>query len=296
MAGLLVLTGGWAQAAKSKKLCTATSVAAFKACYASTLDDFWIAVGKCDNLSDVSERKDCLREAKPERKDNAVSCREQFAARRDVCDALGEDPYDPQIDPADFVVGIDNPFLPLVPGTTMVYQKGEERIEVKVTAETKEILGVTCVEVEDTVTIDGELVEETLDWYAQDMLGNVWYFGELSRNYEDGELNNLDGSWQAGVDGAKPGIVMLADPMVGDVYRQEFLLGEAEDMARVVARDEEVTVPHPPGTFTTLKTEEWNPLEPEMLENKFYAPGVGLVLAVDVVTGEREELIDIIME
>ena len=138
----------------------------------------------------------------------------------------------------------------------------------------------------------GELIEDTADWYAQDSAGNVWYFGELSKNYEEGELVDIDGSWKAGVDGAIPGIVMLADPRPGDVYRQEYALGEAEDMATVVNRDEEaVVVPYGDFSEEILKNGEYTPIDPEVFEFKYYSPGVGMVLEVNPETGERVELV-----
>jgi hypothetical protein len=205
--------------------------------------------------------------------------------------------YPVTIDLADFVETIDNPWFPLTPGTTWIYEgesDGElERNEVTVTHETKTILGVTCVVVRDTVLIDGEVVEDTLDWYAQDTEGNVWYFGEESKDYEDGELVSTEGSWEAGVDGAQPGIIMLAEPAVGDRYQQEYYEGEAEDKGEVVATGETVTVPY--GTFEdVLVTEDINPFEPGKVEQKSYAPGIGMILAEYVQGGdERIELIEV---
>jgi hypothetical protein len=205
--------------------------------------------------------------------------------------------YPVTIDPANFVETVDNPYFPLTPGTTWVYEglsEGEqERNEVTVTDETKVILGVTCVVVRDIVLIDGEVVEDTLDWYAQDVDGNVWYFGEAVQDFEDGELVSTAGSWEAGVDGAQPGIIMLAEPAVGDSYQQELYEGEAEDKGKVVATGETVTVPY--GTFEdVLVTEDINPFEPGKVEQKFYAPGIGLILAEYVQGGdERIELIEV---
>jgi hypothetical protein len=189
--------------------------------------------------------------------------------------------YRPRIDPADFVRTIDNPYLPLRPGTTRVYEgvsEGEREVtEVTTTNRTKEVMGVTTTVVRDRVFVGGELVEDTFDWYAQDRFGNVWYFGEASRDYEGGEVVSTKGSWEAGVDGAQPGVVMLGDPAVGDAYRQEFYQGEAEDTARVLALRESVAVPY--GSYPdVVVTEDRNPLEPKILEHKFYARGVGVVL------------------
>jgi hypothetical protein len=135
-----------------------------------------------------------------------------------------EGPYAVTIDPDDFVEGVDNPYFPLVPGTTLVYEgetgEGLERIDDTVTHETKVVMGVTCITVHNQARLDGELIEETYDWYAQDVEGNVWYFGEDTTEFEDGVPVSTAGSWEAGVDGALPGIIMPVDPQVGDSYRQ----------------------------------------------------------------------------
>jgi hypothetical protein len=199
------------------------------------------------------------------------------------------------IDPTNFVAAIDNPFYPLTPGMMMIYEgatdEGSERVETYVTYDTKHIIGVDCVVVRDRVLVDGELVEETLDWYAQDKSGNVWYLGEDSREYEEGALVGTKGSWEAGVDGATAGIIMPDNPQVGDTYRQEYYAGEAEDMAKVVSLSESAAVPY--GAFDNLlMTEEWTPLEPGVVEHKYYASGVGLVLEFMVQGGSgRVELV-----
>jgi hypothetical protein len=206
-----------------------------------------------------------------------------------------DEPYTPTIDPANFVSVIDNPYFPLTPGTALYYEgesDGEAQTEVMtVLAETREVMGVTCVVVRDVVSVEGEVAEDTIDWYAQDAEGNVWYMGEESKDYEDGKVVSTEGSWEAGVDGALPGIIMLANPQVGEMYRQEFYAGEAEDMAKVQKLSESVTVAY--GTFEdVLVTEDTNPLEPEIVEHKYYAPGVGVVLEELVAGGEeRMELV-----
>jgi hypothetical protein len=210
-----------------------------------------------------------------------------------VCAALGEAKYDPMPDPADFVHPADigtgvaaNPYLPLVPGGAWVYEGEEETVTVSVTGDIKEILGVPCAVVRDVVTEDGELVEDTYDWFAQDLQGNVWYFGEIARNYEDGELVDLEGSWTAGKDGAKIGIVMPTDPQPGAVYRQEFLLGEAEDMAEVLELDGSADTPAAACDGDCLVTLEYTALEPDAAEHKYYAPGIGMIMELDPETGE----------
>jgi hypothetical protein len=205
--------------------------------------------------------------------------------------------YAPEIDPAEFTTDIDNPYMPLRPGTRWVYEgegdDGEsERIEVEVTDDTRQVMGVTVAVVHDTEFVEGEMVEDTYDWFAQDAEGNVWYFGEETAEYEDGEVVSTAGAWEAGVDGAQPGIVMRAAPRVGDTYRQEFYAGEAEDMGEVIELDRTVTVPF--GSFDgVLVTRDWTPLEPDVEENKFYAPGVGMVAEETVEGGSsRAELVE----
>ena len=203
--------------------------------------------------------------------------------------------YDPEIDPASFVDVIDNPYLPLSVGSRWVYEgesDGEvERIEVVVTGDRKEVMGISAFVIRDTVSVGGEVVEDTLDWFAQDADGNVWYLGEESKDYEDGEVVSTKGSWEAGVDGALPGIVMPAEPAVGDAYRQEFYAGEAEDMMEILEVGTSVEVPA--GNYDdVLVTEDWNPLEPDVVENKYYARGVGVVREEKVGGGEAAELVE----
>jgi hypothetical protein len=203
------------------------------------------------------------------------------------------------VDPASFVAAVDNPFFPLVPGTRLIYEgatdQGVERIEVFVTRETKTVMGVRCVVVRDTVWLNGELEEDTWDWFAQDREGNVWYFGEDTREYRGGRVVSTAGAWEAGVAGALPGIVMKAHPAVGDAYRQEYLRGEAEDMAKVVSLDERVAVPA--GSYSgCLRVLEWTPLEPGSAEYKYHAPGVGVVLETARGSRERVELRQIVRE
>jgi hypothetical protein len=185
--------------------------------------------------------------------------------------------YTQTIDPADFVEGIDNPFFPMLRGAVFVFD-GAEHVEVEVLPDEKVILGVPVTVVRDRVFEDGELVEDTLDWYAQDRQGNVWYFGEQTAEYENGEVVSTVGSWEAGVDGAVPGIIMLADPHTGDMYRQEFYAGEAEDLAEIISVEGTISVDA--GSWEgsdVLVTEEWTPLEPGVRERKTYARGFGVV-------------------
>ena len=140
----------------------------------------------------------------------------------------------------------------MAPGSRWVYRETDadgaaQQVEVTVTGETKEILGIPATVVHDLVTEDGQTVEDTLDWYAQDASGNLWYLGEDTKEYENGEVVSTEGSWEAGVDGAQPGIILPADPQVGMAYRQEYYAGQAEDAAEILSLDEHVEVPF--GTF-----------------------------------------------
>jgi hypothetical protein len=205
--------------------------------------------------------------------------------------------YDPMIDASDFDGSpIDNPYYPLIPGTTFHYEgeteDGFEVNDVIVTDDVKMILGIMATVVHDQVFLGGELTEDTFDWYAQDKLGNIWYLGEDSREMENGQVVSTAGSWEAGVDGAKPGIIMQADPQVGQRYYQEFYEGEAEDEAMVVSLNASAVVPF--GNFAgCLQTNDFTRLEPGASENKYYCPGTGLVLEEAVGSGERNELVGI---
>jgi hypothetical protein len=277
--------------------CSKTARAASRACEAEALDDYWIATGGCNNTSDAAARETCLDAARDARDESLDECPDQRAARLDICDRLGQAPYDPPIDPVNFlspaaIAANPNPFWPLIPGSVWRYVGGDETVTVTVTSDTKEILGVTAIVVHDVAEVAGIVVEDTDDYFAQDASGNVWYFGELSRNFENGELVDLDGSWKAGIELAKPGIVMPAAPAVDDVYRQEFFLGDAEDMAEVTSTSGSETVPGASCAGTCLVTHEFTPIEPDASEAKYYAPGIGLILEVDEETGDRVELIE----
>jgi hypothetical protein len=199
---------------------------------------------------------------------------------------------DVDVDPANFVAVIDNEYLPWIVGSRWVYEgdvDGEpERVEVVVTDRRKTILGIEATVVRDSVYTGDELTEDTFDWYAQDEEGNVWYLGEDTKEYENGEVVSTEGSWEAGVDGAEPGIVMPARPTVGRAYRQEYYAGEAEDMAEII--DVDGIVDGPTGHYDdVVTTKDWTPLEPGVIENKQYAPGVGVVHE-ELVAGGDESL------
>jgi hypothetical protein len=197
--------------------------------------------------------------------------------------------YLPIIRPENFISSVTNPFLPFIPGTKFTYRektnKGTETGEVSVTNETILILGVKCTVVSDILKSDkGDILESTSDWYAQDKDGNVWYFGEDTREYVKGKVSSTEGSWKAGVNGAQPGLVMPAKPILGIPYRQEYLFNEAEDMGKVISTSETVTVPT--GTYNNcILTEEWSPLEPDVVEQKYYATGIGNIKTIMIKGG-----------
>jgi hypothetical protein len=200
-------------------------------------------------------------------------------------------PYSPVIDPANFVANVTNPYFPLKPGTVFIFNGKRDdsprRTEMTVTDETKMIMGVPCIVVRDVVTTNSELVEKTVDWYAQDVDGNVWYFGEDTAEYKNGTVTSTDGTWMAGVDGALPGYVMKAKPAVGDGYRQEYRPGVAEDFARVV--DLNASKEGPVDQYDNiLVTEDTDLLDSSKFEHKYYAPGVGFVGSDGIVNGHHD--------
>ena len=200
----------------------------------------------------------------------------------------------PDFDPSDFVAHVTHPYLPLTPGTHWSYvgqtPEGTETDEIEVTHDTKLIVGtIHATVVRDRVFLNGVLKEDTFDWYGQDEDGNVWYLGEDTKEYENGEVVSTFGSWEAGVNGGRAGIIMLAHPRTGDDYQQEFMAGVAEDRARVMAVNKTARVPF--GTFRDcIQTRETTPLEPNFRESKYYARGIGVVLEVSN-DGERVELV-----
>lgn len=193
---------------------------------------------------------------------------------------------------------VDNPLFPLKPGTIFVFEvKDDGRVladTIRVLDETKRIAGVSATIVHDRVSRAGVVVEDTYDWYAQDTSGTVWYLGEDTKEYRAGKVASAAGSWQAGVAGARAGIIMLARPTVGAAYRQEYRKSVAEDMGRVVSVTDSVSVRA--GRFTRcVSTDDWSPLEPKVKERKTYCPGVGLVREYLLSGGsERSELVVVI--
>jgi len=284
-------------ATESSNICLQTARDAQASCKSAAQSDYQVALGKCINITDPAGRRSCEQQAAADLADALDTCSGGFEVRQASCQKLGPGAYDPVIDPTNFTTTIDNPYFPLVPGTTFTYLTPDGSIKdvFAVTHDTRVIDGVTCVQVHDSVYTDDVLTEDTLDFFAQDREGSVWYFGENTAEFEDGLLATIEGSFLSGVNNDKPGIIMKAHPAPGDFYRQEFSLGNAEDYAETVNLNSRVVVPY--GRFNNcLKSQETTPLEPDALEDKYYAPGVGNVLTVDLVTGERDELVSITTE
>jgi hypothetical protein len=205
------------------------------------------------------------------------------------------DPYSPTIDPAAFMTAIDNPYFPMTPGTQTIYRAntpdGPQRTTTEVTRDTKTVMGIATVVVHDTVSLNGTTTEDTFDWYAQDRDGSVWYFGEATKKLENGTADTA-GSFEAGVNGALPGIVMPAHPRVGDQYRQEYAKGVAEDTGAVVSVTGSETTPLTGLANDLLVTEDADLLDPTAAtENKYYARGIGLILTAEA--GGRDEAVKV---
>jgi hypothetical protein len=202
------------------------------------------------------------------------------------------------LDPSGFTTAIDNPYWPMKPGTRWVYTETDSegaklRIDVTVSDRTKRMAdGIEARVVHDLATDEkGRPVEDTYDWYAQDADGNIWYLGEDTKEFENGKVVSTAGSWEAGVDGAEPGIAIPAHPEPGLAYRQEYYAGKAEDNGEIISVDEQAEVPA--GHYSpVVMTKDTTPVEPKVLEFKFYAEGVGPVLELTASGGsDRAELV-----
>lgn len=297
--------------------CSQSANLLFRACGSETQDDFFKARAICLDVSDKAERTECLADATTARTESRQRCGEQRTGRLDTCKSLGEDRYDPDFDPALFDDPKNpthpNPYFPLKVGHSWEYREGAESIAIKVLNETKLIDGVTCIVVQDSATEDGDLVEDTDDWFAQAKNGDVYYCGEETKEFErfDGdnpklpELVSIDGSFKAGRDGDKPGILFLGTPTPGKVYRQESSLGNAEDVAEVLSttyafgKSPELDQFVPPQLAKPLcsngdcvVTKEFSATSgPGSFERKYYARGIGLFLEVKPNSGKAVQLV-----
>jgi hypothetical protein len=300
-----------------RRICSSTAWAQFDACRNEVRDDAFTAKAICLNVSDEEEREECFGDAKEERRDADRLCRDQRNARRSLCGELGEGRYDPDFDPADFDdprnPGTPNPFFPLGVGSQWKYAGGDETIQIEVLDETKRIEGVDCLVVNDRVEEGGEVTEDTDDWYGLRKDGTIDYCGELSKELEtfedddpeEPELVSIEGSFKAGRDGDKSGTLFQGAPAVGQVYRQEWSPGNAEDAARVLSTtygygaDPELDEFVPQALADLLcaahdcvVTGEFTPISPDGFERKYYARGIGLFLEVDPESGDIVQLVD----
>lgn len=300
------------------RFCSATADAVLGACNEEAEDDYLIAFGKCINVGDDAERSACFADADTARTEARQDCVAQRAARGEACATLGEARYDPDFDPALFdedfgALSNPNRYFPLAIGNRWEYSDGEEEVVVEVLDKTKLIEGVTCIVVRDTVSEDEAIVEDTNDWFAQAMNGDVWYCGEQTAEFEsfegdepeEPELVDIEGAFKAGRDGDKPGILFLGEPAAGAAYRQEFSLNNAEDIAEVLSTSyrfgmDAVLDQHVPEELGLLfcaadvcvVTLEYTPLSPGGRERKYYARDVGLFLETDPDEGPKVQLVD----
>jgi hypothetical protein len=288
------------------QVCSQTARTLFQACGFERQDAYWVDVARCLNVTDAAERGTCYRDAAGARRDHAESCQAQLDWRLAACDKLGDAPYDPEFDAVDFEKdythpSTTNPYFPLTPGTQWIYQGGGEVNRIKVTNRTKRIDDIDCLVVHDQVFLNGSLKEDTEDWYAQHKNGDVWYCGEEVKDYEsfDGdrprrpELVKVDGSFKAGRNGDKPGVIFRGAPRVGEAYLEEFSLGNAEDVTEILSasytyglnRDLDEFVPAALARLLCagedcVVTKNYSLLEPGVIARKYYAPGVGFFLEV----------------
>ncbi|HLE68680.1 MAG TPA: hypothetical protein VJH87_03280 [Vicinamibacteria bacterium] len=314
---VLLATGGVASGARVNRYCTETAQLLYNACGNEVQDDHWVASAVCTNVSDKTERAECYAEARVARRESRQLCREQLKWRRQACKSLGEQRYDPDFDPASFETDFTNlqhpnAYFPLAIGNFWEYRGGNEVNTVEVLNETKLIDGVTCIVVNDLVFQDGDLVEDTDDWFAQATDENVWYCGEEVKDFEsfDGdnprkpELVSIDGSFKAGRDGDKPGIIFRASPVEGEAYLEEFSLGNAEDVTEIMSTaysfgsDPELDAFVPQGLAELLcsgdcvVTKNFSLLEPGIVALKYYAAGIGFFLEVNPDDGEILQLVN----
>ena len=305
---ILSLAGIGQASGKQQKFCSETARTLFAACKAGVADDTLVKMAVCINVSDAAQQDECRNQARAEREEGAQLCRDQRDTRLTTCTSVGEGRYDPEIDPARFDDPRNptnpNPYFPLTVGNRWEYRSGNEIDVVEIVNETKLIDGVHCIVARDHVSRDGFLHEATDDWYAPAKSGDTWYFGEEVMNLEvfDGddpkrpELVDNEGSFKAGRNGDKPGIIFLASPKVGDVYVEEASLGNAEDVTEVLSTTysygtggselDELVPPDLAALFCSagncVVTKNFSLLEPGVFARKYYASGIGVFLEVEV--------------
>jgi len=324
--GLLVIGGTWqtsmrsrgfeqASQAQAGAFCSSTAASLFRACGFEAQDEYWKAVAKCTNVSETQERAQCLTEAKSARDEANQLCQQQHIGRLNACQLLGENRHDPEFEPAAFDSNFrhltsPNRYFPLTIGYRWEYRSGTDVDTVEVLNQTKRIDEVTCVVVRDLVSKAGHLAEATDDWFAQAKDGNVWYCGEEVKDYETfagdrprvPELVSIDGSFKAGRNGDKPGIIFLASPARDDVYLEEFSLGNAEDVTEILSvtykfgAEPELDRLVPRALVSIfchgdcVVTKNYSLLEPGVFARKYYAPGLGVILEVELTEGKVVQL------
>ncbi len=304
----LVLVACSGSAAAQDFGCTASARLMRFACSSDLRDSFYTQTAQCQDSANFDEA--CVEDARAELDEGEEECSDVFEARLDLCDALDDATHEPPFGPAfasNFVDPTEigstvtpNPWFPLVPGNRWTYDAGDELIVVEVRNQTKLIQGINCLVVTDIVSEDGQLVEDTDDWFAQDVDGNVWYCGEIAENYElfegddpeTAEFVDIEGSWKSGRDRAKAGMLLPFEPLPGTIIRQEVRYGDAEDVIEIESVTATESAPGGACSETCLRTRDFTPLDPEVEENKFYAPGIGLIVEIDSETGERVELVE----
>lgn len=302
---------------RNAAFCSTTATLLFKSCAAETADDFYKSRAICINTSDEATRKSCLADTKTARREASKLCREQLVGRRDACRSLGEARYDPIFDPAAFdndFSRLPNPnrYFPLKIGNKWEYGGEGEHVDIEILNRTKLIAELTCVVFRDRVFVDGKLSEDTDDWFAQAKNGDVYYCGEEVKDYVsvDGdkpgkpELVKIDGSFKWGRNGDKGGVFFRASPKQGDVYREEFSARNAEDVSQVLSTTYQFGVDpeldrYVPQQLASLLchgdcvvTKNINLNEPGALARKYYAPGLGNILEVNLNTGRTVQLVN----
>jgi hypothetical protein len=298
--------------------CTATAKLMLGACGLEAGDDLLVAKAKCVNISDARDRAQCLADAREARSEAGPACRAQYEARLAACAVLGEARYDPPFTPdrfdSDFRrLSNPNPYFPLGIGNRWVFLGEGERNVVEIVNETKNIEGVTCIVYRDLVYEDGKLKEATDDWFAAGRDGSTSYCGEESKDHEffDGdrpsraELVSIDGSFKHGRDFDKAGLIMPARPRPGQVYREEFSLGNAEDISEILTASYswgqggtlDRSVPRELalrlcGHRDCVVTKNYSPIEPGSYELKYYARGIGFFLQTKPGGGPPLQLVE----